>query len=369
MLSRLLSLIVKELIAILGDKRSRVVVLVPPVLQVLVFGYAATYDINHVPFAVLNEDGSHASRDLIAHFDGAPAFERVATLTSAPEIDDLVATERALLVVHIDESFGRDLAAGRSPEVQLILDGRNSNTALIAANDARSIIAGYARETLGRLGRPGPDAVIVDRVWHNPNLLSRWFIVPGIVGLLTMVVTTMVTSLSIARERELGTFDQLLVTPMRPWEILAGKAIPPFLIGMVEAAFIVAVAVFWFDVPLRGSLVTLFIGIACFLLSAIGVGLSISSFSRTMQQGLLGAFMFLVPAVILSGFATPIANMPIAIQRLTLLNPLRYYMVILRGVFLEGASIESLSVEMGAMLAIGIVTMTVAAYLFRHRAI
>lgn len=367
MVSRLLSLIVKELIAILGDKRSRVVVMVPPVLQVLVFGYAATYDISRVPYAILNEDGSHASRELVARFDGAPEFERVATLWAAPQIDELVATNQVMLVVHISESFSDDLSSGRDPRVQVIVDGRNSNTALIAANDARAIIARFAQEALGRLGRPGPDAVIVDRVWHNPNLLSRWFIVPGIVGLLTMVVTTMVTSLSIARERELGTFDQLLVTPMKPWEILAGKAIPPFLIGMVEAGFIVVVAVYWFGVPLRGSVVVLFTGIACFLLSAIGVGLSISAFARTMQQGLLGAFMFLVPAVILSGFATPIANMPPMIQSLTLLNPLRYYMVVLRGVFIEGASIGSLTTEMGVMLMIGIVMMSMAAYLFRHR--
>lgn len=368
MIHRILSLIVKELIAILGDPRSRMIVLGPPIIQLFVFGYAATYDLKEVPYAVLNEDSSHVSRDLIARFDGAQTFERVATLTSADEIDALVETKQVLMVLHIGQSFSDDLSAGRSPSVQIIVDGRNSNTALIAANDASSIIGAFARQTLGRIGRAGPDAVIVDRVWHNPNLLSRWFIVPGIAGLLTMVVTTIITSLSIARERELGTLDQLLVTPMRPFEVIIGKAIPPFIIGMFEAAFIVTMAVVWFDVPLRGNLLTLFVGVACFLLSAIGVGLSISSFSRTMQQGLLGSFMFLVPSVILSGFATPIANMPVLVQNLTLVNPLRYYMVVLRGVFIEGATFTSLIDQLVPMLLIGIIMLGVAQWLFRHQA-
>jgi drug efflux transport system permease protein len=364
---QILSLIIKEFIAILGDKRSRMVIMVPPVLQVLVFGYAATYDLNNIPYAVLNEDGGHASRSLIARFDGSPSFERIATLDSTEEVDELIDTRKALLVIHIGQNFSDDLSAGRSPVVQLIIDGRNSNTALIAANDAQSIVGSFAYELLGSVNRRGPDAVLVDRVWYNPNLLSRWFIVPGIVGLLTMVVTTMVTSLSIARERELGTLDQLLVTPMRSWEIVLGKAIPPFIIGVAEAGFIVLVAIYWFHVPFRGNLGTLFIGIACFLLSAIGVGLAISSIARTMQQGLLGAFIFLVPSVILSGFATPIANMPHLVQQLTLINPLRYYMVVLRGVFLEGATLSSLSSQLWPMLVIGVFNLAVAQWLFRHR--
>jgi len=367
MIAQLLSLVVKELIAILGDARSRVIVLVPPILQVIVFGYAATYDLNRIPYAVFNEDGGHASRALVARFDGAPAFDRVATLSSTIEIDDLIESKHALMVLHIGQTFSHELSCGRSPDVQIIVDGRNSNTALIASNDAQSIIRDYAQQVTSDLHRPGPGAVLVDRVWHNPNLLSRWFIVPGIVGLLTMVVTTMVTSLSVARERELGTLDQLLVTPLRPWQIILGKAIPPFVIGMLEAGFIVLVAVQWFEVPLRGHLLTLFIGVACFLLSSIGIGLAISSLARTMQQGLLGAFLFLVPSVILSGFATPIANMPELIQRLTLLNPLRYYLVVLRGVFLEGATLGSLSDQLWPMLLFGVVNLAAASWLFRHR--
>jgi ABC-2 type transport system permease protein len=205
------------------------------------------------------------------------------------------------------------------------------------------------------------------RAWFNPNLLSRWFIVPGIVGLLTLVVTMLVTALSVAREREQGTFDQLLVTPLRPVDILIGKALPGFLIGLAEATVIIVVAVLWFEVPLLGNLLTLYAGVILFLFSAIGVGLMISSLSVTQQQGLLGAFLFLVPAIILSGFATPIANMPPLVQELTLINPMRYFMVILRGVFLEGVPLGPLVQQLWPLAAIAAVTLTLAGALFRRR--
>jgi ABC-2 type transport system permease protein len=205
------------------------------------------------------------------------------------------------------------------------------------------------------------------RAWFNPNLESRWFFLPGIVGMLTLLVTVLVTSLSVAREREQGTFDQLLVTPMRPVEILVGKALPGFIIGVAEATLIMAVTVFWFEVPLVGSLLTLYTGVLLFLLSAVGVGLMISSLAVTQQQGLLGAFFFLVPAIILSGFATPIANMPPLVQNLTLLNPMRYFLVVLRGVFLEGTPFALLIPQFWPMAAIGVAALAIAGWLFRHR--
>jgi ABC-2 type transport system permease protein len=205
------------------------------------------------------------------------------------------------------------------------------------------------------------------RAWFNPTLSSRWFIVPGIVGLLTLVVTLVVTALSVAREREAGTFDQLLVTPLRPVEILIGKSLPGLLIGLIQGSLIILVAMFWFDIPLRGSLGALYLGLGLFLLSAIGVGLMISSLAITQQQGLLGAFLFLVPAVILSGFATPIENMPHAVQLLTYLDPLRYFMIVLRGVFLEGSSYALLVHQYWPMAVIGLASLTLAGWLFRHR--
>jgi ABC-2 type transport system permease protein len=199
------------------------------------------------------------------------------------------------------------------------------------------------------------------------NLESRWFIVPGIMGLLTLVVTILVTSLSVAREREQGTFDQLLVTPFRPVEILLGKALPGFVIGIGEATVIILATVFWFRVPLLGNVVTLYTGVVLFLFSVIGVGLMISSFSVTQQQGLLGAFLFVVPAVILSGFTTPIANMPRLVRDITLLNPMRYFMVVIRGVFLEGAPFSVLVDQFWPMAAIGLITLAMAASMFRKR--
>jgi ABC-2 type transport system permease protein len=251
--------------------------------------------------------------------------------------------------------------------VQVIVDGRNSNTALIAVGYLRQIVAEFNRDWSEERGLPQLPASLETRAWFNPNLESRWFFLPGLIGILTLLITMLITAMSVAREREQGTFDQLLVTPMRPVEILLGKALPGFLIGILEATAISAVAVLWFGIPLLGSLATLYAGLALFLVSAVGIGLMISSLSVTQQQGLLGAFLFMVPAVILSGFATPIANMPAAIQALTLLDPLRYFLIILRKLFLEGAPFAELLPQMWPMAVIGVASMAAAGWLFRHR--
>lgn len=364
---RIAALMLKEFLALLKDRKSRLVVIVPPMIQLLVFGYAATFDLKHVPFAIYNEDRGAASRELISGFQGSPNFQPVAQITHDTEIRPLIERRKALVVVHIGPRFTSDLLLGRTSAVQIILDGRNSNTALLALNYVQSIVSNFNEEWPSRIGKERPPVHLVLRAWFNPNLESRWFFVPGIIGLLLLVVVTLVTSLSVAREREQGTFDQLLVTPLRPVEILIGKALPGFLIGLAEATVIILVAVHWFKVPLLGSLGTLYFGILLFLLSAIGVGLMISSLSVTQQQGLLGAFLFLVPAIILSGFTTPIANMPTIIQNITLLNPLRYFMIVLRGVFLEGLPFHMLTGQFWPMAGIGMVTLAAAGWLFRHR--
>jgi ABC-2 type transport system permease protein len=364
---RIVALMKKEFLALLKDKKSRFVLVGPPIIQVLVFGYAATFDLSHVPFAVYNEDLGAASRDLLARFRGSPSFRELAPVTHQGEIAPLVDRKEALLVLHIGPHFSRDLLLGRPADVQAIVDGRNSNTALLVLNYTRTIVLAFNEQWAARTGQRGPPARLQTRAWFNPNLESRWFFVPGIVGLLTLVVTLLVTALSVAREREQGTFDQLLVTPLRPVEILVGKALPGFLIGLGEATVIILIAVFWFRIPLLGGLLTLYTGVLLFLLSGIGVGLMISSLAVTQQQGLLGAFLFLVPSVILSGFATPIANMPPAVQDITLLNPMRYFMVVLRGVFLEGTPFDLLVSQFWPMALIGVVNLSVAGWLFRHR--
>ncbi len=274
---------------------------------------------------------------------------------------------KCCLVLHIGPQFSRELLGGRSGPVQVIIDGRNSNTAAILLNYVNTIIAGFNTDWQQQIGAVATPAYLETRAWFNPNLVSRWFIVPGIVGLLTLVVTTLVTALSVAREREQGTFDQLLVTPFRPVEILIGKALPGFIIGFAEATVIILLATLWFQVPLRGSVATLYVGMFFFLLSTVGVGLMISSLSVTQQQGLLGAFLFIVPSIILSGFATPIANMPYWVQQLTLINPMRYFLVILRSIFLQGTPFHLLISQFWPMAIIGLVNLAVAGWMFRAR--
>lgn len=366
-LRHVLALAVKEFLTLLQDKRSRFVVIGPPVIQLLVFGYAATFDVSHVALAVYDADGGAAARELVARFDGSEAFERVATLGSQQQIVDVIDERRAMIVLSIGPDFSRRIARGQTADLQLIIDGRNSNTALIALGYARTIVSGFNFEWATARGFPAPPGELDVRARYNENLLSRWFIVPGIVALLTLVVTLVVTALSVAREREAGTFDQLLVTPLRPAEILLGKALPGLVIGTIEASFSILVVVFWFEVPLRGGLLPLYLGIWLFLLSAIGIGLTISSLSKTQQQALLGAFLFLVPAVILSGFATPIENMPDAVQTLTYVNPMRYVLVIVRSVFLQGAGITELANQYWPMAIIAGSTLVTAGWLFRHR--
>lgn len=367
MWQRIFALIVKEFLALLKDPKSRFVIVVPPMLQLLVFSYAATFDLNDLPYAVYNEDPGSDARELLAGFQLSRHFRQVALISHDDEIAPLIDNREVLLVVHLGPRFGRDLATDGSTQLQVVVDGRDSNTALVALGYVNSIVTRFNGEWAARHGQAKPPAQLEMRAWFNPNLESRWFIVPGIVALLTLVVTMLVTALSVAREREQGTFDQLLVTPFRPVEILLGKALPGFLIGISEATVIILLAVIWFEVPLLGSLLTLYTGIALFLVSAIGVGLMISSLAVTQQQGLLGAFLFIVPAIILSGFATPIANMPPFLQKMTLVNPMRYFMVILRGVFLEGTPFHLLIDQFWPMALIGVLNLSLAGWLFRRR--
>lgn len=367
MLARILALVVKELLALLRDRASRMVLVVPPLLQLMVFGYAASFDLNHIPYAVYDQDGGTASRQLLARFEGASTFHRVATLHSERQVASLIDGKHILMVLHVGPHFTRDLLRRQSAHLQVIIDGRDSNTATLALNDVNGVVLAFNRQWAAEHGWRAVPADLVVRAWFNPNLRSRWFIVPGIVALLTLVVTLLVTGLSVAREREMGTFDQLLVTPLTPAEILLGKALPGFIIGGLEGTFIALMAVLWFHVPFVGSVAALGVGLFFFLLAAIGIGLMISSLAVTQQQGLLGVFLFLVPAVILSGFATPIANMPPPVQWLTLANPMRYLLVIVRGVFLRGSDMAALWPQYAALAAIGAVSMTVAAWLFRHR--
>jgi len=361
------ALVVKEFLAVWKDARSRFVLIGPPIIQLLVFGYAASYDLRDVPVAFYVEDAGTDARELVARFAGSPVFHTVANLEHESDIARVIDAREATLVLHVGPSFSRDLRVAQPARVQLIVDGRNSNTAMILAGYANAIVRDFNLEWLRHHGERLPPASLVVRAWFNPNLHSRWFFIPGIVALLTMVVTLVITALSVARERELGTFDQLLVTPLRPIQILIGKALTPLLIGIAEGSAIVLVAVLWFRVPFIGSLALLYLGMILYLLAVIGVGLMISSVVRTQQQAIFGAFIFLVPSIILSGFATPIANMSEIIQPLTYLNPMRYFLVIVRGLFLQGMPAELIVHQLWPLVLIAIASLSAAGWLFRNR--
>ncbi len=271
MLQHIFALIIKEFLALLKDKRSRFVLIGPPIVQLLVFGYAATFDLDRVPFAVYDEDNTVLSHRLTDRFAGSETFELVGHIDRDADIASVIDHKHALLVLHIGPHFSDDLAAGESASLQLIVDGRNSNTALLALNYVRTVLLDFSTAWAQEQRRPSAPAMLVTRAWYNSNLVSQWFIVPGIIGLLTLVVSLLVTALSVAREREEGTFDQLLVTPLRPVEILIGKSVPGLIIGLLESSFIILVTLWWFEVPLRGHIGALYLGLLLFLLANIGI--------------------------------------------------------------------------------------------------
>ena len=366
-LLRILALTRKELLAVLKDPRSRMSLLIPPVVQALLFGYAATYDLNHVTYAALDRDHSAASRQLLAGLDGSGVFERVADLERAGDVASLVDARRALLVVQIDSQFERHLLAGQSADVQLIADGRNSNTAGTAMGYFSAIVDEFNSSWGRDHGVAPPPVQVIARAWYNPNLETRWFMIPGMIGTLTLLQTMMLTAMSVAREREQGTFDQLLVTPFRPFEIMAGKALPSMVVGSIQAGGVLLVAQLWFRIPFAGSYVTLSAGLLLFLLAAVGIGLLLSAVAATMQQAMLYSMLLIMPFSLLSGLTTPISSMPRAVQYLTAINPLRYAIDITRRVYLEGVGLDLLTADLWPLVLIATLTLSAASWMFSHR--
>ncbi|MTJ80578.1 MAG: ABC transporter permease [Telmatospirillum sp.] len=366
-LLRILALTRKELLAVLKEKRSRVSLFAPPIVQCLLFGYAATYDISYVPYAVIDRDHSAASREFLARLDGSGVFERIAEPARIDDLKTAIDTRKVLVAIIIDGDFERRLSLGEPAAVQVIADSRNSNTAGTASRYVNEIVAGFGETwAAGHGARPRPVRSEV-HAWYNPNFESRWQFIPGMIATLTMLQTLLLTSMSVAREREQGTFDQLLVTPFRPLEIMAGKAIPPILIGIVQATLVMLVGRFWFNVPFSGSVMTLYTGLGLFLLASIGIGLLVSSLVSTMQQAMLFTFVLLMPFVLLSGLTTPIANMPYALQQLTFGNPLRYAVEIVQRIFLEGVGLDRLLPDLWPLAVMGVLSLAAASWLFRHR--
>lgn len=361
MVQRILALIIKELTVLWKDKRTRGVLLVPPLVQVCLFAYAATYDVSHAPLAVWSEDAGPEAAELVRRFAASPSFHLVASPDRPSEVARLIDTRAVAAVLHVGPRFDADLKAGRAPPVQLLLDARRSNTALLLDGYAQAIVAAFAADRAGAgMGAGGAPIRIETRDWFNPTLESQWFVLPGLVAILSFVLTTLVSALALARERELGTLEQMLVTPLRPMEIVIGKGVPAVIVGLLEAHIVIAAAILWFRVPFVGSPLVLEGALLVFALAATGLGLAISAFAQTQQQAILAVFVFNSPAIILSGYATPVENMPPLFEAASRADPLRYMLVLARGLFLQNPPIDSVLSQIWPMAVIAAVLMVAA---------
>ncbi|MBK9394143.1 MAG: ABC transporter permease [Uliginosibacterium sp.] len=362
-LIRLRAQIVKELLCLLRDPKSRTIMIGPPLIQLFVFSFAMTLEIQNVDLALLNRDAGGASLEFVQQLQASRLVKQIRVAQDEAEVARLIDTQQVLAGVILPETFSRDIAAGRSGTAQILLDGRKANAAQITLGYLQSI-AGNAALSL-RPGSSGELAVV--RHAFNPNLIYRWFVVPSLSGILVTLIALMVTALSIARERELGTFDQLLVSPCTPTEIIIAKAVPAFLVGTVLASVMMGAAVFLFGVPFTGSIALLFACLMLFILSLVGIGLMISSICSTQQQAILGTFAVVVPAILISGFATPVENMPRFLQWLAECIPLKHYLIILQGSFLKALPPAEVFANAWPMATIAAVTLTLATLFVRSK--
>ena len=376
MIGRLKQIIIKEFIQTLRDKRTRFILIGPPIIQMMVFGYAANYEIRHVPTVVLDQDHSQESRELVSRFTSSPYFDVQRQLTNSRQLGDLIEQGDATAGLEIDAGFAAKLRSGQTAPLQVIVDATNSNTALIASGYITQIARDFAQEYQhNRIYRIAPQLVevmpsveLATRPWYNPDLRSRWFFVPGIIGSLTLVLVVTLTAFAVVREREIGTLDQIMVTPIRPVEFILGKTLPFFLIGLFDVTLIAVVGSLWFEVPFRGHVWVLVTGAVLFLLCMLGVGLLISTVSATQQQAMVTSFFFIMPAITFSGFGFPISTMPRWMQDFSYLIPLRYFLVVIRGTYLKGVGMDILWPQMAAMGALGVALLTAAVLRF-HKAL
>lgn len=366
-LRRLLNICRKEFLVILKDPANRALLLLPALLQSLIFGYAATYDLKHASYALLDQSHSQASTELIARLDGSGVFNRVATLSNEAEIAPIINAQKALMVIHIGPRFEPLLYAGQAVAIQVILDARNSTTAGNASAYLGGVVSQFNEAWREQQGGAPPRMTIETRAWFNPTLDTRWDFLPALIASLSMMQTMMLAALSVAREREQGTFDQLLVTPYSPTEIMIGKAVPSIFVGLVQSTVILLISIFWFRIPMNGSLIVLYGGLLVFTVASVGVGLSISALSANMQQAMLYTFVLMMPLMLLSGLTTPVANMPEAMKWITSVNPLRYAIDLVRRVYLEGVGLATVMGDIIPLLIISAVTLPLAAWLFRNR--
>lgn len=361
MINRLFALMKKEFLAIKNDKKSLVVVIIPPLIQIFIFAFAATLEVKHVNLAILDNDGSFKSQQLIRHLKTSPYIHKLERVESYAQIEELINNEKVLASLIIPQGFSKNLDTADA-QLGIIFDGRHSNTAQIAEGYLTAIITNFTAQTINK----ELPVTLQSHFLYNQNLNNFWWIVPNLFGSITMIVAMILTALSIARERELGTFEQILVTPLRPFEILLGKLLPALLISTFESTLILFAAVFMFDVPLAGSMILLYTGVVIFLFSMSGIGLFISAISNTQQQAILGSFIFMLPSFLLSGFATPIENMPSWLQPVSEMLPLKYYLLLIKGVFLKNISWSESFELLLPMVVLGVVFISIAMLFFRR---
>jgi ABC-2 type transport system permease protein len=373
MIERIFNLLVKEFLELKRDNSARFRLLVPPIIQMVLFGYAATFEVFNVATVVLDQDQTQESRALVADFVHSSRFKLIAAVSDRRQVQQLVESSEAQVGIVVPPGFAELLRKGQSAQIQMLVDGTNSNTALIALGYASTITGTYgqiyaqdlAQRTGRALGQPLVGVDLQERYWYNPNLNSRWFFVPGVIGTLTLVTIVNLTAFAIVREREVGTLEQILVTPIRPVEFIIGKTLPFFLIGLIEVSLVAGVGMVWFQVPFRGDPLVLLLGTCLFLLSVLAIGLLISTVCKTQQQAFASNFFVLNPMFILSGFSFPISSMPDVLQWMTYLDPLRYYLVIIRSTFLKGVGIDILWPQMAGLAILGLVLFTLAVMRFR----
>lgn len=367
MLHRIVSLIFKELIGLWRDPKTRISLLMPPLIQLLIYTFAATLDVKNVSIGILNRDNGEQGFELVQRFHGAPTFTHITYLQGVEEITPFLDQQKGVMVVSLDQQFSRNLDAKKGAEVQLILDGSKSNTAQIIAGYARTIINQFNDDNAAKAEIHQQNVELIPRNWFNPNLLYYWYNIPSLVATLSMVTCLIVTSISVARERELGTFDQLLVSPLIPFEILVGKIVPGIIIGTLEGLLLFTVGVFFFKVPFTGSFSLFVLALLIFIGSIGGIGLFLSSLCATQQQAMLGTFMVMSPSVMLSGFATPIENMPYWLQPFTYVIPLKYMLIISKGVFLKDMPASIVWNNLWPLAIIACCTLILAGWFFRRR--
>ncbi|GJQ60688.1 MAG: ABC transporter permease [Candidatus Scalindua sp. AMX11] len=372
MLERIKHILIKEFIQIFRDPKMKGMIFLTPIIQVLVFGYAVTTDVKHIATAVYDLDNSVVSRELVSRFVNSGYFDIVEYIESEGRDQYLIDRGKVRAVLRMNKGFGEELRAGRTAQLQVIVDGTDSNTAGIVLDYSARIVGQFSQKILitrftrlkGNALKPGR-VEMQTRAWFNENLESRNFYVPGTIAIIVMLITLMLTSMAVVREKEIGTMEQIMVTPITQTEFILGKTVPFALIGIADVVMITLLGVFWFEVPIRGSLLLLFVATILYLMTTLGVGLLISTISHTQQEAMMSTFFFYFPAVLLSGFMFPIANMPVVVQLFTYLNPLRYFLVIIRGIFLKGVGPDILWPQMAALSAMGLATLWLASKRFK----